>query len=695
MCATCWNRAFCFNRDTSAHAPVNTDGTCPASAPILAQQTSRIDSTLTARENIPVFCVPDLEAENQGKLLVPSNPNTASCPAAVADRQLLGNLDLCQDIPTDCRQPTCAAHGTPSLCSFTSPDRIGDFRTACGVDDDSAAHKLREKSCAIYGFDIPQDDAGPARYCYLNCWSEINSGTLGAPQSTCDPTLFDPPGTSSDNWIMDVDPTMSSAEITMNSSSLGPSQGELRIQGTVGLQFSKNCQPPITGGDVICDNAAITFMDLSSTNFTTLFGRRVENVIVLNPQPLGLTGQSSAFGSFLSFKLSGGTALYVSGDVEGAGRVGVAYSTTSAVGGNVTFSTNVVNVDGNLLAQTSDFQSQLVLILNGTLSNVNEPPVARCKDVVPVSADASCQAGITNADVDDGSFDPDGNTINCVLDSTGPFGLGNHTVKLTCTDSRGASSSCNATVAVSDDTAPKIVCPVSVNTLCTNAGGAAATFSATATDNCGTPGPVTCTRASGTNFALGTATDTCSVTDGAGHAASCSFNVTVALGDNPVCCPAGSHIILGTSNNDVINGTAGNDCILGRGGQDTINGNGGDDIISGGDGDDIISGGAGNDMIFGGPGQDRVTGDAGNDLISGGDGDDQLSGGDGDDTLLGGQGQDRLFGDNGNDVLVGETGDDHLEGGAGADTLIGGGQHDVCIGGPDNDTFLTCESQTQ
>jgi hypothetical protein len=42
------------------------------------------------------------------------------------------------------------------------------------------------------------------------------------------------------------------------------------------------------------------------------------------------------------------------------------------------------------------------------------------------------------------------------LDSTGPFGLGSHTVTLIATDSLGASSSSNATVTVIDDTPPSI-----------------------------------------------------------------------------------------------------------------------------------------------------------------------------------------------------------------------------------------------
>jgi len=345
--------------------------------------------------------------------------------------------------------------------------------------------------------------------------------------------------------------------------------------------------------------------------------------------------------------------------------------------------------------------STLVVVTNGIPSAplavtiaANRPPVAVCRNVT-VPANASCRGVVTASQVDADSSDPDGDAITCVLSPAGPFVLGNTTVTLTCTDPGGLSDDCTATITVVDNTPPVVNCPVSVNVMCTNAGGAIATFTTTATDNCGAVGPVTCAPPSGSNFPLGTTLDSCSASDGRGNTGTCSFNVTVALGDNPICCPTGTNIIQGTANNDTLNGTAGPDCILGRGAQDTINGNGGNDLISGGDGDDIISGGTGNDTIFAGTGQDQINGDAGNDVMSGGDGDDTLRGGDGNDTLLGGQGQDRLFGDNNDDTLVGETGDDRLEGGAGNDTLTGGGLHDVCIGGPGTDVFLTCQTQTQ
>ena len=254
----------------------------------------------------------------------------------------------------------------------------------------------------------------------------------------------------------------------------------------------------------------------------------------------------------------------------------------------------------------------------------NRPPVAQCNDVA-VDAGSACTAPVSTVEVNNGSFDPDGGSVGCVLNPLGSFTVGTTVATLTCTDSVGATASCIA-------------------------------------------------------------------------------NIHVGPGNTPACCPAGTNVIVGTSNNDTINGTDGADCILGLGGQDTINGGSGNDVISGGDGDDVISGGFLDDRIFGGSGQDVLRGDLGEDVVSGGDGDDLCFGGDGVrplndalgiDQLLGGPGQDRLFGEARNDRLTGNAGDDRLEGGDDNDVLNGSGLHDVCIGGPASDSFLMCQSQTQ
>lgn len=210
-------------------------------------------------------------------------------------------------------------------------------------------------------------------------------------------------------------------------------------------------------------------------------------------------------------------------------------------------------------------------------------------------------------------------------------------------------------------------------------------------DACGA-GPVTVTNDAPAKLRPGTTTVTWTARDGAGHTVTATQRVTLLLGDDAACCPAGTNVIVGTSNNDTLNGTAGPDCILGRGGQDTINGLGGDDFVSAGDGDDIVSGGIGNDVLFGGAGQDRLTGDAGNDALFGGDGDDTLRGSAGDDTIAGGQGQDQQFGEDGNDKLFGGDGNDTLNGGNGNDSLVGNVGADVCSDAAGTNTFATCET---
>jgi len=210
-----------------------------------------------------------------------------------------------------------------------------------------------------------------------------------------------------------------------------------------------------------------------------------------------------------------------------------------------------------------------------------------------------------------------------------------------------------------------------------------------ATSSCG---PVTFTNDKPAKFPLGRTIVTWTATSALGGSATATQVVTAILADDSSCCPTGSHIIIGTSNNDTLNGTAGPDCILGRGSQDTINGNGGDDVLSGGDGNDTINGGDGNDKLYGGTGQDNLNGQNGNDVLYGNDGDDICHGNVGADALYGGQGQDQLFGDDGDDQLYGEYGDDTLTGGAGNDYLEGNsGTNDRCLDSGSN-LYSTCET---
>ncbi|AKJ04590.1 kelch repeat-containing protein [Archangium gephyra] len=159
---------------------------------------------------------------------------------------------------------------------------------------------------------------------------------------------------------------------------------------------------------------------------------------------------------------------------------------------------------------------------------VNRPPVARCRNV-RLPANGACQG---NASVDDGSEDFEDGEVTCTQSPAGPHSKGMHAVTLTCTDSQGATASCEATVTVLDETAPTLVCPA-VPALECGEGGAVASFAPSAQDACGAVSPV-CSPASGTHFSLGSTYVSCSATDGAGNAASCAFPVRVVDTRAPV-----------------------------------------------------------------------------------------------------------------------------------------------------------------
>lgn len=98
-----------------------------------------------------------------------------------------------------------------------------------------------------------------------------------------------------------------------------------------------------------------------------------------------------------------------------------------------------------------------------TLANVsllNQPPVALCQDI-SVDADAMCKGYAVAADVNNGSFDPDGGPISLALAPPAPYELGANDVTLTATDSLGAEDSCPAVVTVVDVT-PAVIDSISV-----------------------------------------------------------------------------------------------------------------------------------------------------------------------------------------------------------------------------------------
>jgi hypothetical protein len=80
----------------------------------------------------------------------------------------------------------------------------------------------------------------------------------------------------------------------------------------------------------------------------------------------------------------------------------------------------------------------------GNTPPINLPPVAVCQDVTVVAG----PDGTADADVDGGSYDPDGDPITIEQNPPGPYSAGETVVTLTVTDPYGLSDSCSATVRV-------------------------------------------------------------------------------------------------------------------------------------------------------------------------------------------------------------------------------------------------------
>ncbi|WP_037584821.1 DUF5011 domain-containing protein, partial [Stigmatella aurantiaca] len=84
--------------------------------------------------------------------------------------------------------------------------------------------------------------------------------------------------------------------------------------------------------------------------------------------------------------------------------------------------------------------------------DTDEPPDAICKNLELI-ADLTCGA---DGSVNNGSWDPDEDLIGCQQRPIGPYPVGTTNVTLTCTDSKGNTDSCSATITVRDQNTPTL-----------------------------------------------------------------------------------------------------------------------------------------------------------------------------------------------------------------------------------------------
>src|SRR5262249_8426498 len=132
-------------------------------------------------------------------------------------------------------------------------------------------------------------------------------------------------------------------------------------------------------------------------------------------------------------------------------------------------------------------------------------------------------------------------SVSCVPPSGSSFPFGASTVNCTSSDHAAVpnSSSCSFTVNVIDTTPPTIAtCTSDASAQCTSpAGPAGPSSTPAATDSCGSAS-VACAPASGSTFALGHTTVTCTATDLSSNQSQCTFDVHVVDTVPPtITCP--------------------------------------------------------------------------------------------------------------------------------------------------------------
>ena len=126
--------------------------------------------------------------------------------------------------------------------------------------------------------------------------------------------------------------------------------------------------------------------------------------------------------------------------------------------------------------------------------------------------------------------------VTCLPASGSTFGFGKTSVTCSAFDSRNNTGSSSFDVTVQDTTAPEIVAHANVTEEATGADGAIATYTSPATtDAVDGTGAASCLPASGTKFALGSTTVTCSAKDNAGNIATqTTFSVIIRDTTAPV-----------------------------------------------------------------------------------------------------------------------------------------------------------------
>jgi hypothetical protein len=193
--------------------------------------------------------------------------------------------------------------------------------------------------------------------------------------------------------------------------------------------------------------------------------------------------------------------------------------------GSHSFSVKAVDPAGNQSSPAS----------YGWTINTHAPTISGVPADITAEATGSGGAAVTFAEPTASDYHGGVVPVTCAPDSGSTFAIKTTTVTCTATDSSGNTGGVTFKVTVRDTTPPAITgTPVQVGATAPDSSGVAVSYTnPTAADLVDGPRAVTCAPASGSTFAVGTTTVTCSAADSLGHSASTTFPVVVSLPEPP------------------------------------------------------------------------------------------------------------------------------------------------------------------
>jgi hypothetical protein len=310
-------------------------------------------------------------------------------------------------------------------------------------------------------------------------------------------------------------------------------------------------QAPSLSGNTPVTNTAITAIPtpqpwwypkyVPGSGYTPGFGGGGMDTIppVISGTPSNSTAEAtSASGAAVTY-----TAPIATDVVDGTDTVSCAPSS----GSTFAIGTTTVTCSATDRADNTSHTSFTVTVRDTTPPSINNTPSNVTTNATGSNGATVTYTSPTAIDLVDGSI-----PVSCSPVSGSTFALGTATVTCSATDAHGNSSHTSFTVTIQDTTPPTITgTPSNMTAQATSGSGAAVTYtSPTASDIVDGTDPVSCSPASGSTFALGTATVTCSATDAHGNTAHTSFTVTVQDTSAPsvsITAPSNGATVAGSS----------------------------------------------------------------------------------------------------------------------------------------------------